>query len=253
MENKITIFENIDFGQIRTVCLQGEPWFAAVDVCRALDISNPTVALGRLDSDEKMTLSLNEGHKEQRGGAQKMNVVNEPGLYALVLGSRKPEARAFRRWITHDVVPAIRKHGGYMTDSLLKQVKESPDMLYQFAESLLKESDENARLQNELSHMKPKAEFFDAFILTETCTNLRSTAKELRIPERRFIRFLLEGGFLYRAPSGELLPYNSPKNEGLFRVKDYMRNGHVGVYTLITPDGKNYIRQLAERAGLMEL
>ncbi len=252
MENKITIFENIDFGQIRTVCLQGEPWFAAVDVCRALDISNPTVALGRLDSDEKMTLSLNEGHKEQRGGAQMLNIINEPGLYTLVLGSRKPEARAFRRWITHSVIPEIRKYGGYMTDSLLQQMKEKPEVLYQFAESLLKERDENARLQDEITNMKPKAEFFDTFVLTETCTNIRNTAKELRIPEKRFIKFLLENGFLYRSPSGELLPYSNPKNDEYFRVKDFMRNGYVGVYTLITPIGKNYIRQLAEAAGLMK-
>lgn len=253
MENKLTIFENSDFGQIRTVCINGDPWFAASDVCRALDIGNTFMALERLDSDEKMTLSLTDSHKEQRGGAQKLNFINEPGLYALVLKSRKPEARAFRRWIVHDVVPSIRKYGGYMTDSLLQQIKESPEILYIFAESLLKERDENARLQDEITQIKPKADFFDIFVHTETCTNIRNTAKELRIPERRFIKFLLENSLLYRSPSGELLPYKNAKNDEFFRVKDYMRNGHVGVYTLITPNGKNYIRQLAETAGLMEL
>ncbi len=253
MENKFIIFKSNDFGQIRTTCIDGEPWFAVIDVCRALEIGNPTAALRRLDSDEKMTLNLSKGHKDQRGGAQMLNIVNEPGLYTLILKSRKPEAQAFRRWIVHEVIPSIRKNGGYITDSLLQQMKESPEILYQFAESLLKERDENARLQDEITDMKPKVEFFDTFVLTETCTNIRNTAKELRIPEKRFIKFLLESGFLYRSPSGELLPYSNPKNDELFRVKDFMRNGYVGVYTLITPIGKNYIRQLAETAGLMKL
>lgn len=86
-----------------------EPWFVAPDVCRALEISNPTVALDRLDDDEKMTLRSTEGHAGQRGGAQSFNIVNEPGLYALVLGSRKPEAKTFKQWITHEVILAARQ------------------------------------------------------------------------------------------------------------------------------------------------
>ncbi len=250
MENKITIFENIDFGKIRTTCINGEPWFAASDVCKALEIRNPSQAISKLDDDERFTtLILNESAAT---GKSSLAFVNEPGLYTLILKSRKPEAHAFRRWITHSVIPEIRKYGGYMTDSLLQQMKESPEILYQFAESLLKERDKNTRLQNEIESIKPKAEFFDTFVLAETCTNIRNTAKELRIPEKRFIKFLLENGFLYRSPSGELLPYSNPKNDEYFRVKDFMRNGYVGVYTLITPIGKNYIRQLAENAGLMK-
>ncbi len=252
MENNLTIFFSDDFGQVRTVCINGEPWFAAADVCRALDIRNSSMATERLDADEKMTLKLSESHKAQRGGAQKLNFVNEPGLYTLIFGSRKLEARAFRKWIVSEVIPSIRKNGGYLTDTLLQQIKESPEILYQFAEFLLKERDENARLQDEITNMKPKADFFDIFINTETCTNIRNTAKELRIPERRLIKFLLENGLLYRSPSGELLPYKNAKNDEFFRVKDFMKNGHVGVYTLITPNGKNYIRQLAETAGLMK-
>lgn len=105
----------------------GEPWFVAADVCRALEIGNPSDALGRLDSDERMTLDLTEGHSGQRGGAQKLNIVNEPGLYTLVLGSRKPEAKAFKRWITHEVIPTIRKHGAYMTPEKLEEALLNPD------------------------------------------------------------------------------------------------------------------------------
>ena len=94
---------------VRAVTLEGEPWFVAADVCRALGLGNSSMAVSKLDDDEKMTLSLTDSHSNQRGGAQMATIINEPGLYALVLSSRKPEAKAFKRWITHEV---IRKTGG---------------------------------------------------------------------------------------------------------------------------------------------
>lgn len=107
-ENKI--FEHPEFGKVRTVMIDGEPWFVAADVCNALDIRNPSQAISRLDEDEKIiTLISNEGN--QRGNPN-VAVVNEPGLYTLILGSRKPEAKAFKRWITHEVLPALRKAAG---------------------------------------------------------------------------------------------------------------------------------------------
>ena len=109
MDNKIEIFKNEQFGKIRTALIENEPWFVAVDVCRALEIGNSSQAISRLDADEKMiTLISNEGNKR---GNPNMTVVNEPGLYTLILSSRKPEAKTFKRWITHDVIPMIRKTG----------------------------------------------------------------------------------------------------------------------------------------------
>lgn len=112
--NDVTIFRKDEFGAVRAVTLEGEPWFVAADVCRALGLGNSSMAVSKLDDDEKMTLSLTDSHSGQRGGAQMATIINEPGLYALVLSSRKPEAKAFKRWITHEVIPAIRKTGGYI-------------------------------------------------------------------------------------------------------------------------------------------
>lgn len=100
----------------------GEPWFVAADVCRALEMSDVSMSLRRLDDDEKGTSSICT-----LGGQQEMSIVNEPGLYALVLGSRKPEAKAFKRWITHEVIPTIRKHGAYMTPEKLEEALLNPD------------------------------------------------------------------------------------------------------------------------------
>lgn len=106
--NEIQIFEHESFGQIRVIDRDGEPWFITVDACRALELRNSRDAISRLDDDEKGVASI-----DTPGGPQEMSIINEPGLYTLVLGSRKPEAKAFKRWVTHEVLPAIRQNGYY--------------------------------------------------------------------------------------------------------------------------------------------
>lgn len=236
MENKLMIFENEAFGKVRTLNLNGEPWFVAVDVCSVLDLSNPTIAVSRLDEDERAKFNLG-----RQGDA---TIVNEPGLYTLVLGSRKPEAKAFKRWITHEVLPNIRKHGVYITDEKLKLFAEHPELLDALMKSLYATHAENLRHRAERQTLLPKADYYDAFMDADGCTNLRTTAKELNVPERWFARFLQQTGFLYRSPAGNLMPYAIPRNRGLFRVRDYVRNGHSGAYTLITPMGKSLFREL---------
>lgn len=236
MENKLMLFENEAFGKVRTLNLNGEPWFVAVDVCSVLDLSNPTIAVSRLDEDERAKFNLG-----RQGDA---TIVNEPGLYTLVLGSRKPEAKAFKRWITHEVIPAIRKHGVYITDEKLKLFAEHPELLDALMKSLYAAHAENLRHRAEHQTLLPKADYYDAFMDADGCTNLRTTAKELNVPERWFARFLQQTGFLYRSPAGNLMPYAIPRNRGLFRVRDYVRNGHSGAYTLITPMGKSLFREL---------
>ena len=236
MENNLMIFENDAFGKVRTLNLNGEPWFVAADVCSVLDLSNPTIAVSRLDEDERAKFNLG-----RQGDA---TIVNEPGLYTLVLGSRKPEAKAFKRWITHEVIPAIRKHGVYITDEKLKLFAEHPELLDALMKSLYAAHAENLRHRAERQTLLPKADYYDAFMDADGCTNLRTTAKELNVPERWFARFLQQTGFLYRSPAGNLMPYAIPRNRGLFRVRDYVRNGHGGAYTLITPMGKSLFREL---------
>ena len=236
MENKLMLFENEAFGKVRTLNLNGEPWFVAVDVCSVLDLSNPTIAVSRLDEDERAKFNLG-----RQGDA---TIVNEPGLYTLVLGSRKPEAKAFKRWITHEVLPNIRKHGVYITDEKLKLFAEHPELLDALMRSLYTAHAENLRHRAERQTLLPKADYYDAFMDADGCTNLRTTAKELNVPERWFARFLQQTGFLYRSPARNLMPYAIPRNRGLFRVRDYVRNGHSGAYTLITPMGKSLFREL---------
>jgi len=240
MDNKIEVFKNEQFGEIRTALIENEPWFVAVDVCRALEIGNSSQAISRLDADEKMiTLISNEGNKR---GNPNMTVVNEPGLYTLILSSRKPEAKAFKRWITHDVIPMIRKTGGYMIDSLLERIQKEPAVIVEFAQALILERNRVKALECELITAKPKADYYDAFINPDDCTNIRTTAKELKIPERKFVQFLLKEKYLFRSPSGQLLPYNKDSNARLFIVRDFVTFCYTGSQTYFTPKGKEVIR-----------
>lgn len=139
--NEIQVFNNPEFGNVRTILIDNEPWFVAADVCRALDIGNPSKAVLRLDDDEKGITS-----SDTLGGEQRMIIINEPGLYSLVLTSRKPEAKAFKRWITHDVIPSIRKHGLYMTPAKLQETLAKPENLFVILQTLAEEQKKNAEL-----------------------------------------------------------------------------------------------------------
>lgn len=122
MENKMQVFSSQQFGNVRAIMRDGEPWFVAADICKALEIANNRDALTRIDNDEKGVALA-----DTLGGKQEVTIVNEPGLYSLVLGSRKPEAKVFKRWVTHEVIPSIRKHGAYLTPEALERAMTDPD------------------------------------------------------------------------------------------------------------------------------
>ncbi len=240
MENMIETFRSKQFGDVRIALINGEPWFITVDVCKALGIADATKAMERLDDDEGTRIKI--AHPQNPQKVMEINAVNEPGLYALVLSSRKPEAKAFKRWVTHEVLPIIRKTGGYMTDTLIQRIQNDPAVIYEFADALLAERKRTMALSQELEKAKPKADYFDAFVNPDDCTNIRTTAKELNIPERQFVKFLLKEKFLFRSRSGQLLPYNKPSNKGLFIVRDYITYSFVSYQTFFTPKGKDTIR-----------
>ncbi|MBR3404945.1 MAG: phage antirepressor KilAC domain-containing protein [Firmicutes bacterium] len=253
MENeRVVIFENPEFGQVRTVTKQKEPWFAAVDVCRALEIGNSRMALSRLDEDEKGVSSI-----DTLGGNQKMQIINEPGLYSLILTSRKPEAKAFKRWITHEVIPSIRKYGAYVTDEVLDQMDEHPELIPEYIQRL---RDENAnaraarealeKAQAENALLAPKAGYYDHFVSDEDLTCLRYTAKELGVPQNKFIGYLLEKNYVFRDRhrDGRVFAKASKRNDPLFMTRDfYLPGGEKSEYTLVTPAGKAHFRARVDK------
>lgn len=240
MENNIQVFENSEFGNVRVVERDGEPWFVAADVCKALDVGNPAQALTRLDDDEKNTIILNEGIP----GNPTKAIVSESGLYTLVLGSRKPEAKQFKRWVTHDVIPAVRKHGAYLTSDTAVKMMADPDFMYTLAKRFIEQKDRADQLAAELDVAKPKVEYFDALVDRNCLTNFRDTAKELGIKPGAFTEWLIANHFVYRDEKGQLRPYFEDRTDGYFELKECksQRNGWSGVQTLVTPKGREAFR-----------
>ena len=230
---EMQVFRNEQFGAVRTVIGEGQPWFVAADVCNVLDLSNPTIAVSRLDEDERAKFNLG-----RQGDA---TIVNEPGLYALVLGSRKPEAKAFKRWITHEVIPAIRKTGAYG----LTMPQDYPSALRALADSYEREH----ALQEQNAALLPKANFADAVSNSVNLVPMAELSAYLykngvKIGRNKLMERLREEGFLYRDGAGHNLPTQKSKDLGLLDVKQgHYLNGSESIATTttyVTGKGKEY-------------
>lgn len=241
----ISTFNNSEFGEIRTIQNDSGILFCGSDVARALGYARPADAIS---AHCKGVCVL---PTPSNGGIQRMKFIPEGDVYRLIVHSKLPSAERFERWVFDEVLPSIRKHGAYITREKLWEIATSPEALMNLCSDLLAEREKNAALREENAMLEGKAAFYDLFIDLKHSTNLRTTAKELVVPERRFVRFLLEQRFVYRAPSGNVLPYAKPANDGLFCVKDYCNHGHTGSYTLVTPQGKLYFAQLRDSILLM--
>lgn len=249
--NELQVFENAQFGQVRTITKDGQPWFIAVDVCKSLDISNPRDAIKRLDDDERMTVDLTDGHSGQRGGAQSMNIVNEPGLYSLVLGSRKPEAKAFKRWITHEVIPSIRKNGGYIAGQETMTDDELLANALMVAQRKIEARDKQIEVQEkQIEAMHPKALFADAVSASKTSILIGDLAKLLKqngvdIGQKRLFQWLRENKYLISQKGAS---YNSPTQRSmemkLFEVKETTithADGHITINRTAKVTGKGQV------------
>lgn len=246
--NELQIFNNPEFGEIRTVEVDGEPWFVGKDVTLALGYSDTDQALRKhVDEEDKLTRQFNGS-----GQNRVMTIINESGLYSLVLSSKLPGAKRFKRWVTAEVLPSIRKHGAYMTPETLEEAILNPDYIIKLATALKSEQDKrkaleaaNSALTVEKQIMQPKAEYFDDLVDRNLLTNFRETAKQLGIPPKKFVNFLLEKKYVYRDKRGKLLPYED-RNNGLFEIKECFneKTQWSGTQTLITPKGRETFRLL---------
>lgn len=249
--NELKIFENPEFGAVRTVEVDDEPWLVGKDVA---------LALGYKDTINALKAHVDEEDK-RRGcrittpsGVQDMTIINESGLYALVLSSKLPTARKFRRWVTSEVLPSVRKHGAYLTEETLEQAILNPDTMIKLCMELKEERGKRKRLEAENTAlvvenqvMEPKASYFDALVDRNLLTNFRDTAKQFGVKEQAFIKFLLDKKYIYRDKKGHLMPY-AGKSEGLFEVKESFndKTKWSGTQTLITPKGRETFRLLCQ-------
>lgn len=221
----------------------GEPWFVAKDVCDILEISNPSDALKRLDDDERSKFNL--------GRQGETNIVNEAGLYVLVLGSRKPKAREFKRWVTHEVLPQIRKTGGYIPAT------DADDDMTILAKAVMigqrtmeAQKRKIASQQSRIVELEPKARFADAVAASDGTCLVGELAKMLRqngmdIGQNRLFRLLQADGYLGKSGSNRNVPTQRAMELGLFRIKETTvthADGHTTVSRTpkVTGKGQRY-------------
>lgn len=220
--NELQIFENKQFGKVRTVLINNEPWFVAKDVCDCLEIVNNRQALTRLDDDEKGVIS-----NDTPGGKQNLQAVNEYGLYSLILSSRKREAKQFKRWITHDVIPSIRKTGSYTSKFAIPQT---------LSEALQLAADQAKQIEID----KPKVLFAESVQVTTSTILIRELAKLIsqngvKVGEKRLFEWLRGKGYLIKKIGAD---YNKPTQRamemGLFKISEHAITHSNGVQTHTT-------------------
>ena len=244
--NQLQVFNNTEFGQVRTMMIDGSPWFVAKDVCECLDINNSRQALARLDSDEKNSVILNDGTP----GNPEKGIVNEYGVYSLVLSSRKPSAKAFKRWITHEVIPAISKHGAYMTGETLEQALTSPDFLIRLATELKTEQEARRLAEAQIEANKPKVLFADSVAASHGSILVGELAKLLNqngidIGQNRLFNWLRENGYLIcRKGTDYNMPTQRSMEMQLFSIKETAithSDGHVSISKTVKVTGKGQL------------
>ena len=239
--NEIKVFNNVEFGEVRTAVVNDEPMFCLIDICKALELSNSRIVADRLDEDERRKLDL------PRQGETWF--ITESGLYAVVLRSDKPAAKKFRKWVTSEVLPSIRKHGMYAVDELI----ENPELAIKAFTALKEEREKNRALQAENERMKPKEEFFDAVTDSKDAIDIGQVAKVLNCPgigRNKLFEILRNNGILKQNNE----PYQKYIDCGYFRVieqKYEARPGEIriNIKTLVFQKGIDYIRKILDKVA----
>ena len=230
---------------VRVVTIDGEPWFVLADLCKVLDLSQPHRVAARLAGDMKGRTRMTTP-----GGGQGMTIVSEAGMYEVIIRSDKPEAVAFRRWVTSEVLPSIRKHGGYLTDQKIEDILDNPDTIIQLATKLKSERAKRAALEKQAAIDTPKARFADAVSASHTSILIGDLAKLLRqngyeIGQNRLFEMLRRDGYLCAAKEGMWnMPTQKAMNLNLFEVKETTivhSDGHVSISKTTKVTGKGQV------------
>ena len=241
---ELKIFDNEEFGQVRTSIIDDEPYFALNDVCRILEINNPRMAKTRLNGDG---VSSTDG-VDSLGRRTDVTMINEPNLYKLVFQSRKPEAERFADWVTSEVLPAIRKHGAYMSDGVIARTLSDPDYLIMLATNLKEEKAKRALAEAQIERNKPKVLFADTVTASNKSCLIGELAKMIsqeairtgkaqkKIGQNNLFAWLRNNGYLCKAGERKNQPKQVYIEQGLFEMKkgSYVDSSGANVVTTTT-------------------
>lgn len=241
--NELTIFKNDNFGEIRTIVIDDEPWFVLKDICEILELKNPTVVAERLDPDERSKFNL--------GRQGESIIINESGLYTAVLQSRKPESKKFRKWITSEVLPQIRKEGIYATTEVITKILNDPGCVIEVFSRLkcLQDKCQLLELSNKqnkqlIGELKPKATYYDLILQNKNTMPITKIAKDYGLSGQTFNSLLHELGIQYKMGDCWLI-YQKYADQGYTQSKTHVVDAQRSVmHTQWTPKGRLFIYDL---------
>lgn len=258
-ENEIQVW-NYESSEIRTVQVNGEPWFVLADVCKVLELSSPHKVADRLENDERNQIPVTDS----LGRYQNTAIINESGLYTVILRSDKPQAKPFRKWVTSEVLPSIRKHGAYMTEQTLERALTSPDFLIELATQLKTEQEQRKQLETtvavqeqQIAELQPKASYYDVVLNCKDLLSITSIAKDYGKSGVWLNRYLHQNGVQYKQGQNWLL-YQKYAKKGYTSTKTQTFPGadgqqHTKVHTYWTQKGRLFIYDLLKTNGLLPL
>lgn len=258
--NNLQVFENAEFGSVRTLIIDNEPYFVGKDVANILGYQNGSRDINRhVDEDDRCKSMVFDGNQKKE-----TIVINESGLYSLILSSKLPAAKKFKRWITHEVIPSIRKHGAYATSVTIDSIIANPENGIRLLQALKTERDrrkelelENARQKQQLAEYSPKASYYDVVLQTTDALSASEIAKDYGKSAKWLNNLLHEKGIQFKQ-GGIWLLYQKYAEQGYTRSKTHTYSGddgkqHSKLHTYWTQKGRLFIYDLLKRDGILPL
>jgi len=241
MNSTLQIFEHKDFGKVRTVTINGEPWFVAKDVTQALGYKNSPDALKKhVDAEDRRVLQKSQNATfdiPTRG----LSIINESGLYCLALSSKLPQAKTFRRWVTSVVVPSIRKHGAYATPDTLEQMMGNPQFTEALIDALAEEHSKNVKLTNQVAELAPRAHYCKMVLLSGGAIPVSVIAKEYGMSAMVFNSLLHDLGIQYKV-GGCWVLYQAYANKGYMKTRTFYKlSGDSIIHSYWTQKGREFL------------
>lgn len=241
-ENKLEIYNNIEFGTVRTLIIKNEPWFVGKDVADILGYQNGSRDINRhVEEDDRADVTIHDGRQNRA-----MTIINESGLYSLILSSKLPNAKRFKHWVTSEILPSIRKHGMYATDELIN----NPDVFIQVLQELKAERERKAALEAQAEANRPKIIFADAVAASHNSILIGDLAKLIKqngvdIGQKRLFEWLRNNGYLMKSGASYNLPTQKSMELKLFEIKERTINNPDGSIrttktTKVTGKGQQY-------------
>ncbi|KAA0787808.1 MULTISPECIES: phage antirepressor KilAC domain-containing protein [Bacillus cereus group] len=252
--NQLQVFNNEELGQVRTVVKGEDVWFVGKDVCEVLQIKNTTQAMQKLDPEERTMFNI--------GRQGETNIINESGLYSLIMTSRKPQAKAFKKWVTSEVLPSIRKHGAYMTPNTINALLQDPDLIIGLASQLKQEQQarqvaeqKNLMLTQQIAENASKITYLDQILQSQDTVTVSQVAADYGLSAMRLNKILKEEKIQYKVNDQWLL-YSKHQNKGYTKSKtvdvthsDGSRS--VKMNTRWTQKGRIFIHEILTKQGII--